>query len=418
MNATKKSVNKWLGLVLAIAMVFSLNVTSMTAKAATDIPKPVEQTVMSTPSGVKVQLLASGATRAVTAKFYTDSYDDASYNDGGLKFIRYQFGNTTELDELNNTTVTITATSVTSTDTSLVINKATDGTFSFVADLRNKAYPININGTDYILAANIKTGTSTPNKDGYVTAATINSAAATITRFVNDDPCAGNPYYTQDKDNLIDWISITNYIQNDNVEKPTDTKVTPLTYTLKDGTTGETTVDLSNGTAKVTIGKYTYTVKASFVAENVFVASPSTFWIDFQELRNCKDADATSLAQAKKIEDGVAAYYKAVDTQKEFPVGTTNMKVLQTILQWCADNNYIDASGTTLGSNVTYVAEINGLGEFSVGSLSGWMYTDNPDSSIAPENWYTAPVSAADYQLAADSKIAWFYTVNYGTHPW
>lgn len=411
MNAMKKSVNKWLGLVLAIAMVFSLNVTSMTAKAATAIPKPVSQTEVTAPTGVSVKVGAN------TAKFYTDTYE-TTYDDGGLTFIRAEYSNTTELSALQNARITITANSVTSSDSSISISKNSSGQFTFNADLRNKTYKLTIDTKDYILAASIKAGTSTPKKDGYVTAATINSAAATITRFVNDDPCAGNPYYTQDKDNLIDWISITNYIQNDNVEKPTDTKVTPLTYTLKDGTTGETTVDLSNGTAKVTIGKYTYTVKASFVAENVFVASPSTFWIDFQELRNCKDVDATSLAQAKKIEDGVAAYYKAADTQKEFPVGTTNMKVLQTILQWCADNKHIDAKGTTLGNNVTYVAEINGLGEFSVGSLSGWMYTDNPSTSIAPEKWYTAPVGAADYQLAADSKIAWFYTVNYGTHPW
>lgn len=44
------------------------------------------------------------------------------------------------------------------------------------------------------------------------------------------------------------------------------------------------------------------------------------------------------------------------------------MKVLQTILQWCADNNYIKASETTLGESTTYVSKINGLGEFSVGS--------------------------------------------------
>lgn len=248
MNAMKKSVNKWLGLVLAIAMVFSLNVTSMTAKAATAIPKPVSQTEVTAPTGVSVKVGAN------TAKFYTDTYE-TTYDDGGLTFIRAEYSNTTELSALQNARITITANSVTSSDSSISISKNSSGQFTFNADLRNKTYKLTIDTKDYILAASIKAGTSTPKKDGYVTAATINSAAATITRFVNDDPCAGNPYYTQDKDNLIDWISITNYIQNDNVEKPTDTKVTPLTYTLKDGTTGETTVDLSNGTAKVTIGK-------------------------------------------------------------------------------------------------------------------------------------------------------------------
>lgn len=352
------------------------------------------------------------------AKFYQDTYREA-YDDGGLTFIRATYENTTELDELSAVDVWVTANTVTSSDSSLNIKYNTkEKAFYFTADLRNKAYPITINGSTYTLAANIAAGVSTPEKEGYVISAKINGEDAAITRYVNDDPCAGNPYYTQNEKKPIKWISITNYIQKENVKKPDNVKEVSLSYTLEDGTTDSTTVDLTNGTVTVDLGDYTYTVKASFVAENVFVASPSTFWIDFQELRNSKDADATSLAQALAIENGVKAYYKAADTQKEFPVGTTNMKVLQTILQWCADNNYIKANETTLGESTTYVAEINGLGEFSVGSLSGWMYTDNPSTSIAPEKWYTAPVGAADYKLAADSKIAWFYTVNYGTHPW
>lgn len=412
MNAVKKTVNKWLGLVLAVAMVFSLNVTSMTAKAATEIPVPKAQTQVTTPKDVSVTI------GNLEAKFYQDTYRE-TYDDGGLTFIRAEFSNTTELSALSNVEVAVTAKTVTSSDSNVDIEyDDEENAFYFNVDLRNKAYPITINGSDYILAAYIAAGSSVPDKTGYVVSATINGENAEITRFVKDNPCAGNPYYTQNEKNPIKWISITNYIQKENVKAPADAKETPLAYTVKGGSTGTVNVDLTNGTVDVTIDKYTYTVKASFVAENVFVASPSTFWIDFQELRNSKDADATSLAQALAIENGVKAYYKAADTQKEFPVGTTNMKVLQTILQWCADNNYIKANETTLGESTTYVAEINGLGEFSVGSLSGWMYTDNPSTSIAPEKWYTAPVGAADYKLAADSKIAWFYTVNYGTHPW
>lgn len=40
MNKARKNVSKWLGMMLAVAMVFSLNLTSMTAKAATTIPVP------------------------------------------------------------------------------------------------------------------------------------------------------------------------------------------------------------------------------------------------------------------------------------------------------------------------------------------------------------------------------------------
>ena len=52
MKAIKKNMNKWLGLVLAVAMVFSLNLTSMTAKAATTYTLPTETTEQALPSGV------------------------------------------------------------------------------------------------------------------------------------------------------------------------------------------------------------------------------------------------------------------------------------------------------------------------------------------------------------------------------
>ena len=70
-----------------------------------------------------------------------------------------------------------------------------------------------------------------------------------------------------------------------------------------------------------------------------------------------------------------------------------------------------------MGSNVTYVAEIDGLGEFSVGNMSGWMYTDDPSKTDATL-WPTPAVGGADYVLSPNSKIARFFTVNYMSHPW
>ena len=241
MNKARKNISKWLGMMLAVAMVFSLNLTSMTAKAATSIPQPKAQTEVTAPTGVTVTIDGQ------EAKFYQDTYKE-TYDDGGLTFIRTEFANKTELDDLSSVDVEIAGAAVATKDTDVKFTN-NSGVYSANLDLRNKAYTITIgtgeNAKDYILAANIKAGTSVPTNDGYVVSAKINKVDAAITRFVNDDPCAGNPYYTQDKDNLIDWISITNYIQKDNVEKPTDTKATPLTYTLKNGTTGTATVDLS-----------------------------------------------------------------------------------------------------------------------------------------------------------------------------
>ena len=262
MQRTKKSLSRVLSMMLAVAMVLTLNLTSLNVKAATDIPKPVSQTEVTAPTGVTVKVGAN------TAKFYKDTYE-TTYDDGGLTFIRAEYSNTTELSALQNAKITITATSVTSSDSSISISKNSSGQFTFNADLRNKTYKLTIDTKDYILAASIKAGTSTPTASGYVVSATINGESAAITRFVKDNPCAGNPYYTQNEKKPIDWISITNYIQKENVKAPADAKETPLSYTIKGGATDTVNVDLTNGTVDVTIGKYTYTVKASFVAENV-----------------------------------------------------------------------------------------------------------------------------------------------------
>lgn len=79
MNKARKNVSKWLGMMLAVAMVFSLNLTSMTAKAATTIPVPKSQTEVETPKGVSVTI------GDLEAKFYQDTYREA-YDDGGLTF--------------------------------------------------------------------------------------------------------------------------------------------------------------------------------------------------------------------------------------------------------------------------------------------------------------------------------------------
>lgn len=77
---------------------------------------------------------------------------------GGLTFIRAEYSNTTELSALQNAKITITATSVTSSDSSISISKNSSGQFTFNADLRNKTYKLTIDTKDYILAASIKAG--------------------------------------------------------------------------------------------------------------------------------------------------------------------------------------------------------------------------------------------------------------------
>ena len=72
----------------------------------------------------------------------------------------------------------------------------------------------------------------------------------------------------------------------------------------------------------------------------------------------------------------------------------------------------------------TYMATLNGVGEFTFGNMSGWMYTDGPDwddKDTNPEffkSWNTPPIGAASYTLNAGDKICWFICCNYTHHPW
>ena len=100
MQRTKKSLSRVLSMMLAVAMVLTLNLTSLNVKAATDIPKPVSQTEVTAPTGVTVKVGAN------TAKFYKDTYE-TTYDDGGLTFIRAEYSNTTELSALQNAKITI-----------------------------------------------------------------------------------------------------------------------------------------------------------------------------------------------------------------------------------------------------------------------------------------------------------------------
>ena len=109
MNTMKKTVNKWLGLVLAIAMVFSLNLTSITANAA--VEKPTATSEVTKPTGVTGVTIGGKA-----AKFYKDDNGDQVY-------IRYTYPANTTIDTFKKVEVAITAPTATVTSNDVTINK-------------------------------------------------------------------------------------------------------------------------------------------------------------------------------------------------------------------------------------------------------------------------------------------------------
>ena len=391
---------------LAVAMVFSVNLTSMTAHAA--VAKPTKQTVLTTmPAAV------AGATiGGKTATFYTDD------NDSVNTYIRYMYPASTPLDTLSNVSVSIN-TNFPITENGVVKSK------TFNADLLNKTVTVVIANKTYIIAAGIESGNTdlaTTKMDGYVSAATLNGTTATVTRTITAGTCIGNIYYAQQK---ITWTNETLKIDAKNAATPANTCA--VAYTLADGSQGNTTADLSTGSVIVKINNKDYAISATFAAETSgFKVTSTNFRIDFTELKDYKTAGKTLNSgyswdtidkQMKEITDAQSAWYA---TNPTFAEGATCMDVLQDFLKFATTKGYFTCGTTDVDKNCTYVQNIDGLCPFTLSNgMDGWMYTDRPnEAGVAPKNWYTAPIGAADYVLSSDTQIAWFFVTDYSTHPW
>ena len=389
---------------LAVAMVFSVNLTSMTAHAAA--AKPTKQTALEVPEGIMGVTIGGN-----DATFYKDD------NDTDNTYIRYMFPKSTPLSTLNNVEVSIMAGSV-------IVN-GEEKTDAFEADLLNKSLNVNIDGTNYILAAGIEGGDIDLVKNpmsGYVSSVTLNGTTADVTRTITAGTCIGNIYYAENK---LECTSESLAISATGVAAPANSCT--VAYTVSGGSEGKETVDLSTSSKKLAINGKTYTINASFVAETSgFVATSKNFWIDFTELTDYKKDNGTLNSgyswdtidkQMQEIKNAQTAWYATNPTFKE---GATCMDVLQDFLKFATTNGYFTCGTTDVDENCTYVQNIDGLCPFTLSNgMDGWMYTDNPyQADTLPKNWYTAPIGAADYVLSSNSNIAWFFVTDYSTHPW
>lgn len=395
---------------LAVAMVFSVNLTSMTAHAATALP--TAQTELKKPIAIKSMTIGGN-----TVSYYRDD------NDSSNVYIRYLYPNSTTMDTLKDVNVVINSSKDILWDGKSLT--ATDGVYSFNANLLNTSHLMIIGTNQYIVSAGIAGGnidlTENP-MAGYVSSVKLNETTADVTRTITEGACIGNLYYVE---NGIEWTSESLAISATGVAAPAASCT--VAYTVSGGSEGSETVDLSTSSKKLTINGKTYTINASFVAQpSGFVATSSNFRIDFTELTDYKKANGelksgyswtTITKQMKEITDAQTAWYATKPTFKE---GATCMDVLQDFLKFATTKGYFTCGTTDVKEDCTYVQYIDGLCPFTVASgMDGWMYTDKPDEAgVAPKNWYTAPIGAADYVLSSNTKIAWFFTTNYGDHPW
>ncbi|HAX29742.1 MAG TPA: hypothetical protein DCX96_00475 [Oscillibacter sp.] len=199
----------------------------------------------------------------------------------------------------------------------------------------------------------------------------------------------------------------------------------PTGTTVSGGCLGETTVsgeaevtlNLSDGTPFVNVTKGSETRKYF-----VFATDPGTFTvkygIDFTEAMadshytgTVKTAVDTLNTQAKEffgITDGHAYGERVVNS------GETVMDIMH---KFAVKYSYT----SEVPEGCTYMATLNGIGEFTFGQYSGWMYTDGPtwvNGAADYTKWNTPAVGGASYTLSAGDEICWFICCNYMHHPW
>ena len=307
----------------------------------------------------------------------------------------------------------------------------------------NNAYEIEISDRVYVVAAGLveaDTPVALPENDPLrIDAMTIGGATGAITMNVVQNPFMGNPYYDM-------WTSVSYKVKAAmsgtptrsalaaSINVPTGTSVSHAGCVDRaitgNGTAQDCILNLtSNTTLTTTYGDYSrnYYIVATD-ANNISVK----VGIDFTEAvaSNAYKTDTDVKGRVDTLINQCKIFFGnkgvAVTDEKKLaelpthgeitvPAGTTAMGIMR---MFAVKYEY----GSEVPENCTYMAKLNGVGEFTFGSYSGWMYSDNPTWTSTGaadfEKWRTPAVGGADYVLTEGSNICWFICCNYMHHPW
>ena len=160
----------------------------------------------------------------------------------------------------------------------------------------------------------------------------------------------------------------------------------------------------------------------------VFATDPGTFTvkygIDFTEALADSHYTGTVKTAVDNLYSQAKEFFGVTDGQTYAAYGERIVNSGDTVMdimhKFAVEYNYT----SEVPANCTYMATLNGIGEFTFGQYSGWMYTDGPDRSKMAtdpkfyEEWNTPPIGATSYTLSAGDKICWFICCDYRHHPW
>lgn len=400
----KRTCNKLLAFVLALAMALSVSVVAF----ASETTAPTSSTTVTSLDGI-----ASVNVEGVDAYY---QYDD---NTGSsVKYIRAKLGATKTWEDLQSARVAITTTGAVPTVAGATATSSTGNEYIYTLNLLNTRYAVTVGSNTYYLAAGFEKNIALSNSNTDPLAITVSQLGSSTTGInvygsVVQNNYMGNTYYVNNGTNWTD-TNVAYYISGTYTWLGDSTSVTANIGKNAAATLGG---NYSSGTIDLTVNRPTVTVAyngqtRSYIVTAVldtttsFRVSASTYAINFDELNNSEYADEfeTNVAQ---IESALNAYYAK---GKVFAATASVMDVMKDFISYATENNFFTA-GTTNCSD-TYLATLNGLGEFSAGQMSGWCYMDGAYDA----NCKVPMVGAADYALGNASLFTWFLTVDYTPH--
>ncbi len=398
----KKTCNKVLAFVLALAMALSVSVVAF----ASETTAPTSSTDVTSLDGI--------ASVTVAGKVAYYQYDD---NTGSsVKYIRAKLGDDKTWENLQSAEVKITTTGAVPTVAGATATATENNTYTYTLNLLNTRYAVTVGSNTYYLAAGFEKNIALSANDTDPFAITVSQLGSSTTGInvygsVVQNNYMGNTYYVNNGTNWTD-TNVAYYISGTYTWLGDSTSVTANIGKNAAATLGG---NYSSGTINLTVDRPTVTVAyngqtRSYIVTAVldtttsFRVSASTYAINFDELNNSEYAEEFAVNVAE-IEDALNAYYAK---GKVFAATDSVMDVMKDFISFAQGTHF---NGTTNCSD-TYLATLNGLGEFSAGQMSGWCYMDGaytPTCSVPM-------VGAADYPLGNAALFTWFLTVDYTPH--
>lgn len=426
MNMTKRIT----ALLLALVMALSLSTMAFADGTTTTTTDKVTRTTVNS-----IDAVSSVTIGGTTAYYEKDS------NTGDQIYIRAKLAGKSEYD-LKHATVVINL-----SNAGAIING--DLSFSGAGNVRtatnvnllNKVYTVIISTSEggvttsktYKLAAGLPSGAvsidgSDPLRIVSIVVGDATDNAITATNAQN--PLMGNTVSNKDGK----WTFINYKVNSAMQTAPTSRSAVDVALSLPEGTTGlvsgsclinATTLNLGSSAPVLKVAQMSGTTVLDSRDYYVFATDPSTvsfyYGIDFTEAMASDEYEDDDIAAAvDKLNSEAKAFFGTKDGhaygQRTAAVGTTVMDVMR---EFALANGY----GSEVPAGCTYMATLNGIGEFTFGSMSGWMYTTMPEwnadgTADYLNKWFTPPVGAADYTLTNGASICWFICCNYTHHPW